>query len=239
MQNPTPAQLSTGFGVAWFDTGVVGQEGSNNGAARRKLSARQQQRALPPDTEDGDTETADAPIVAEAIFTEFDAPLKAFVRQFVPGSSKSHADDVVQETYLRTLTHISNGNTVRSPKSFLFRTAQNLVTSKFFRGSFTKTDTKSDLDAFITDANQVSAERRAMIMQTIDALAVGIAELPRKHRAAFIEMRVLGEDAKTVAKKLGVTPDKVYAYAYYAHRKMDEYCKRHKIELDDLGQLPK
>lgn len=218
---------------------IARQQGSESGAARRTLRAPQQQEeVLPPDTEDGDTEK-DAPVVSEAFLTEHEAPLKVFVRKFVPGACESHADDVVQETYLRTLTHIRNGNTVESPKSFLFKTARNLVTSKFFRGSFVKTDTNCDIEAFIADANQVSPERRAMIMQTIDALTAGLAELPRKYQTVFIGMRMLGEDSKTVAEKLGVSIETVYGYSYAAHKKMDEYCKKHNIEFPDWRQEPK
>lgn len=64
----------------------------------------------------------------EAFLKSYDEHADAIYRYcFFRVFDQDRAQDMVQETYLRTWEYLSRGNEIRNPKAFLYRIARNLI----------------------------------------------------------------------------------------------------------------
>ena len=147
---------------------------------------------------------------AASLYVEHSTSLKRYALRLVPRSDVSHAEDAVQETFARTVKHLRNGNSVESPKGFLFRTLRNLVYNMFYRTERSyETNDMPDMDEFEADAYTCSPERRALAQQQLDAFSSAIAQLPDTYREAFVMRRVYGKSCREIAEVLGRSEDVV------------------------------
>lgn len=117
-------------------------------------------------------------------------------------------EDIVQETYVR-VCQAKNPEAVREPRSFLFRTAQNLALDHVKRaetrltGGFDENDeqgpanwmTPSDTDQ--TYAQVASDEEFVLFCEAVRTL-------PKQCRRAFILKKVYGYTLKEIAAEMGV-----------------------------------
>ena len=173
--------------------------------------------------------------VAASLYREHHNSLKSYVVRRVPGRQISHAEDVVQETFARTLKYLNNGKAVNSPKGFLYTTARNVITSMFYRGwKQVEVESLPNMDDHATSANVSSPENRAFIQQKLDAFSTAIAALPDRYQEAFVRRRIWGENCSEIAAAMQVSESVVSNYATLGWKSLGEYCDRHGIELDDF-----
>ncbi len=174
--------------------------------------------------------------VAASLYRDHKKSLMGYVVRRVPGYEVAHAEDVVQETFVRTIRHLNNGKAVDSPKGFLFTTARNLITSMFYRGrQNAQTDSMPDMDEYTSSANVYSPEHRAMLQQKLDAFSVAIAALPERYQEAFVRRRVWGESCREIAEAMHLSENAVSNYAALGWKLLLEYCKEHEIVLNDFS----
>ncbi|MEO1245935.1 MAG: sigma-70 family RNA polymerase sigma factor [Pseudomonadota bacterium] len=173
--------------------------------------------------------------VAASLYREHQNSLKSYVIRLVPGYQVSHAEDVVQETFVRTIKHLNNGKVVDSPKGFLYTTARNLITSMFYRGrKHTETDSSPDMDDYASSAHVCSPENRAFMQQKLDAFSTAIAALPERYQEAFVRRRIWGESCSEIAVKMQLSENAVSNYAALGWKQLGEYCDKHGIVLNDF-----
>ena len=178
----------------------------------------------------------DNKIAVTSLYREHEKSLRGYVLRLVPGYEVTHAEDVVQETFVRAIRHLNNGKEVESPKGFLFTTARNLVTSMFYRSrQHTQTDSMPDMDEYTSNANTCSPERRAMVQQKLDAVAAAIATLPERHQEAFVRRRVWGESCSEIAEVMELSEACVSNYATLGWKQLVQYCDVHNIALNDFS----
>ena len=174
--------------------------------------------------------------VAATLYRDHEKSLKGYVVRMVPGYEIAHAEDVVQETFVRTINHLKKGKAVDSPKGFLFTTARNLITSMFYRGrQATETDSMADMDEHSSNANVCSPEHRAMLQQKLDAFSVAIASLPKRYQEAFVRRRIWGESCREIAEVMHLSENAVSNYAALGWKLLVEYCKENEIVLNDFS----
>jgi len=182
-----------------------------------------------------DSEETDSDQVAATLFREHEQSLRSYVIRYVPGFEPSHAEDVVQETFVRTIAHLNNGKAVDSPKGFLFTTARNLITSMFYRGrQRTHTDSHADMDEYALNANACSPEHRAFMRQKLDAFSDAIATLPERYQEAFVRRRIWGESCREIAVKMQLSESAVSNYAALGWKLLGEYCEERGITLESF-----
>ncbi len=180
--------------------------------------------------------SANAKEVAESLYREHEKSLRGYVVRLVPGFEIAHAEDVVQETFIRTIRHLNKGKAVDSPKGFLFTTARNLITSMFYRGrQAILTDSTPDMDEYTSSANVCSPEHRVMLQQKLDAFSAAIAALPRRYQEAFVRRRVWGESCSEIAAAMQLSEASVSNYAALGWKSLVEYCEEHEIVLNDFS----
>ena len=173
--------------------------------------------------------------VAACLYREHEKPLKDYVLRLVPGYEISHAEDVVQETFVRTINYLNNGKVVESPKGFLYTTARNLITSMFYRSSkYTETDSLPDMDDHASSANVCSPENRVFMQQKLDAFSTAIAALPERYQEAFVRRRIWGESCSEIAAKMQLSENAVSNYAALGWKLLGEYCDKNRIMLNDF-----
>lgn len=176
--------------------------------------------------------------LAVALYNEHKKSLQTYVRQRLPGAHLAHAEDVVQETFARTVRHLNNGNQVESPRGFLFTTARNLITSMFYRRrEYMETDATEDMDAYAADANACSPQRSVAARQRLDALIAAIAGLPKNYQEAFVRRRIWGESCREIAAAMGIKEHTVSTYVALGWQLLDDYCKEHDIDLQSFTDL--
>lgn len=181
-----------------------------------------------------DEVTLDSEGVAAVLYREHEKSLRSYVIRQVPGYERSHAEDVVQETFVRTITHLNNGKAVDSPKGFLFTTARNLITSMFYRGrQRTHTDSHADMDEYAFNAN-TCPEYKAMIGQKLDAFSSAIAALPERYQEAFVRRRIWGESCREIAVAMRLSESAVSNYAALGWKLLLEYCEEEGIKPDSF-----
>ncbi len=199
------------------------------------MSAQLQRQQQDCSTEEFSASPASGDGVAESLYREHEKSLKGYVLRLVPGYEISHAEDVVQETFVRTINHLNNGKVVDSPKGFLYTTARNLITSMFYRGrKNSDTDSLPDMDDHASSANLCSPENRAFMQQKLDAFSTAIAALPARYQEAFVRRRIWGESCSEIAAKMQLSENAVSNYAALGWKQLSEYCDKHGIVLNDF-----
>ena len=173
----------------------------------------------------------------EALYDEHKKNLHSYVRRRLPARDIAQAEDVVQETFARTINHLNNGNTVRSPKAFLYTTARNVITSTVYRRrDRMDTDATEDMDEFAAEASACSPQRRAAAQQHLDALETAISRLPANYQEAFVRRRIWGESCREIAAAMDIKEHTVSTYVALGWQLLEEYCEAHGIELDKLRE---
>ncbi|MEM8682177.1 MAG: sigma-70 family RNA polymerase sigma factor [Pseudomonadota bacterium] len=175
--------------------------------------------------------------IAASLYKEHGKSLRNYVRRLVPGYELSHAEDVVQETFVRAVRHLNNGKAIDSPKGFLYTTARNLITSMFYRGrKHTETDSMPDMDEYALQESVSSLEHGFMLNQKLDALSVAIAALPQRYQEAFVRRRIWGESCPEIAVAMRLSEKAVSNYAALGWKLLGEYCEEHDIVLNDFSE---
>lgn len=175
--------------------------------------------------------------VAASLYRDHGESLWGYVARKVPGHKAEHADDVVQETFFRTITYLKKGKTVDSPRGFLFQTARNIITSMFYRNRHhTETDSWPDMEDQAASDSVSSPEHRAVLRQKLDVFNVAMEAIPERYREAFVRRRVYGESCREIAKEMGVTEHVASNYAVIGWKLLSKYCEEHEITLGDFDE---
>ena len=143
--------------------------------------------------------------------------------------SACDVDDLVQRAFLRTQHHLSSGNTIDAPLSFLFVAVRDLVNERFAQeqgdmvdsplldlsdsnssdsGSVipesTSPDSSSDENDTRLEGRAVSVGRQTMSQLEFDQLCDAVARLPEHLRDAFILRRIYGYSCREAGEQLGL-----------------------------------
>ncbi len=121
--------------------------------------------------------------------------------------SKERAEEMVQETYLKTWQYLEAGNEVDNLRPFLYRVATNLIIDHVRRKKETSLDQMLDANPLAepvgTDERDV--ERKALLRQVKESFA----ELSQEERD-LVTMRYIDDmDPREIAEISGITPNHV------------------------------
>lgn len=135
-------------------------------------------------------------------YRDFDAPLRAFLARRT--RSIFDAEDLAQETFLRLL-RMDDRAGIRSVKSFLFKTATNLVRDRV-RRSHTRM-MRGSVSANEIDLPDTGTEpsKNVESMQVAAAFARTLAELRPSTRQAFLLYRLEAHSHAQIAQQMGIS----------------------------------
>ena len=157
--------------------------------------------------------------MAETLFTDYGDFLRGYVRERVPGRERAHAEDIVQEVFVKVIRHLRKGGDISKPRGFLCTAARNLITSTFYRGQACETDTWENMDDY---SSTQSPSRDAGNQQELDALCAAIAAVPDRYQEAFVRRRIWGESCSEIAEAMCLSESAASNYATLGWKAIQE-----------------
>lgn len=158
------------------------------------------------------------------LYAEYGTSLLRYVTGLVSGD-RVRAEDIVQETILRAWKH-PEVFVERSPRSWLFAVARNLVIDDFRARSSRPPETSAD-----AYGGEASTDGGISAAITRFELQDALASLPPQHREALVAVYYRDLSIADAALELGVPEGTVKSRCYYALRALRVLC-------DERGLLP-
>jgi RNA polymerase sigma-70 factor (ECF subfamily) len=143
------------------------------------------------------------------VFNRYKSSLKCFISGYVVNSQD--VDDVCQETFLRTYKS-SLENEVKTPKSFMFKVAKNLIFSDFRRASTQLNEYVEDIDLVDSQLELNDLESNTLAQEKLGVMCEAIAGLPNKCRQVVVMRKVYGMTTKDIAKRMDISASTVSNY---------------------------
>jgi RNA polymerase sigma factor (sigma-70 family) len=156
------------------------------------------------------------------LFESLRDSLGHYVRRMVPSRD---VEDVVQETFLK-FCKADADQEIRSPRSFMFKTAKNLALDYVKRAEHRLTDSLSadedhlglsDLSTSQGLSDQLATERE------LSAFSDALIRLPAKCRQAFVLRKVYGYTHKEIASLMSISEKTVEKHIALGIRRTTEY----------------
>lgn len=136
-------------------------------------------------------------------FMSMRSSLARLVRGIVP---PKEVEDIVQETYVR-VCQVGHRTAIREPRSFLFRTAQNLALDHVKRSESRLTagvDSVDDVVAADTGQHRDATYDQVASDEEFVLFCEAVRHLPKQCRRAFILKKVYGYTLKEIAAEMGL-----------------------------------
>jgi len=174
-----------------------------------------------------DTEAVGAGLdeqVLAGLYAEHAGPVRAFIRSHV--SDPHRAEDVLQETFLRTWRNINRVQVADgNPRSYLFTTARNILTDEW-RAQSRRPELVHD------DYHLDTAPSDDTVEATLEALLISeaLTRLSSEHREVIQTLYYDGLTVSEAAERLGIAPGTVKSRSYYAVRSL-------RTAFDEMGIL--
>lgn len=135
-----------------------------------------------------------------SIYPDSLRPLCNYLRRFL-GSAEA-AEDVAHDAFLRVYTAPDFAR-IRSPRSYLFRTARNLALNVVNQHDVAKTQGVEEVERFADE--DPSVERQVMTSEEFDMLCIAVGRLPSQRRRVLTLRAIYGYSCREIANHLGVS----------------------------------
>jgi RNA polymerase sigma factor (sigma-70 family) len=145
-------------------------------------------------------------------------------------SSRDIAEDLTQEAFIKV--YAVQNETLRSPRSFLYRTAHNLAMDHMRHRRVAAAEPLDEIAADTLRDNAPAPDVCVAAREELRLIEAAIQELPPKCRKVFILLRFEGRSYKEIALAMALSETMVRKYAVRAL----EHCR---ARLDDRNHLAK
>ena len=152
--------------------------------------------------------------------------LRAFLRRRFP--TVCDWDDVVQETYLKTLKARNKGS-LTSVRGFLFAVAGNVTISLFRKRKYISDLAVSELPTSAVLEDDVNVIETVCGQEEIGLVADAIAGLPGRCREVAVLRLIKGEECHAIATQLGISENTVRVQLARAMKKCAQYFEERGI----------
>ncbi|MCY1720694.1 RNA polymerase sigma factor SigZ [Prolixibacteraceae bacterium Z1-6] len=132
----------------------------------------------------------------ESVWNEYYDQLLRFIRKRVP--DKATAEDLLQNVFLKMLTHIDSLKDSTKIKSWLFQITRNAIADHFRKAKKTE-----NIPVVLSEENNELSDD---VMEEVESwVAPFINNLPAKYREALLLSELKGMSQKEMALYLGIT----------------------------------
>mgnify|MGYP001551032709 FL=1 len=140
-------------------------------------------------------------------------PYEGVLMQFLHQNWRNQSDigDLRQEVYVRVF-EAAQKKIPEHPKTFLLRTAHNLLVDRVRREQIVPFAAVADLDALGLVLETPGPERTAIAKDMLRRLQTALESLPPRCREAVVLKQVEGLDRNAIALRMGISPDAVSQY---------------------------
>jgi RNA polymerase sigma-70 factor (ECF subfamily) len=133
---------------------------------------------------------------------------KSALGRFVARIVKPHdIDDILQETFIRACAAAEKTD-IRHPRSFMFKTAQNLALNHVTSAYYTRTDME-DFSSMDVPEMMESLESEFESKERFLAFCRAVRALPPQCRRVFVLRKVYGLSQQEIADYLGISQSTV------------------------------
>lgn len=156
------------------------------------------------------------------IFESLRGSLAGAVQYIVPSKE---IEDIVQETYIR-ICKAQGERKIRSPRSFMFKTAKNLALDYVKRAESRLADSfdESEESSLATVAGATdSTMDRVCAEEEFSLFCDSIEELPEQCRRAFVLKKVYGYSQKEIASLMNISEKTVEKHISLGFRRCAQY----------------
>lgn len=142
---------------------------------------------------------------AEAWFVREVLPLEAMLMRFLHHNwrDKSDIEDIRQEIYVRVF-NAARSEIPQSAKSFVFKTARNLLINLAQKANVIPIDTVADLETLGIELDAPAPDQSVIARQELRKLQDALDQLPPRHREAVVLGRVEGLSGRAIAARMGI-----------------------------------
>lgn len=133
-------------------------------------------------------------------------------------------EDIVQETYVR-VCKARNKMAIREPRSFLFRTAQNLALDHMKRAETRLTSSSDLLDEmhFSDDGLPIDSTLEQVASdEKFVQFCESVRRLPKQVRRAFVLKKVYGRTQREIAREMNISENVVENYIAQGMKRCEE-----------------
>lgn len=140
-------------------------------------------------------------------------PYEGVLMQFLHQNWRNQSDigDLRQEVYVRVY-EAAQKELPEHPKTFLLRSAHNLLVDRVRREQIVPFAAVADLDALGVALESPGPERSAIAKDMLRRLQSALDQLPPRCREAVVLKQMEGLDRNAIAERMGITPDAVSQY---------------------------
>jgi RNA polymerase sigma factor (sigma-70 family) len=170
-------------------------------------------------------------------FMQNRSSLHRFIAKFL--SRPQDIEDVAQEAYLRAFDAERSGETVRSPKAFLFRIAKNVALNELALKSRQLTVYIEDSISRDVIGEDCPAEDQAMGKEKLAMFCRAVVTLPVQCRRAFLLRKVHGLSHKEIAEQLGLSVSTVEKHVASGLLRCSTYLREGGYPVDSIENLDK
>lgn len=171
----------------------------------------------------------DGSICVEDIWNHFNAQLRRFIRARV--ADIHSAEDILQDVFLKVVTHIHTLNDSARLQSWLYQTTRNAIIDHYRRRTALHDIPESLPEPEIEDD-------RLAIREVASCLDGVIAQLPEPYRQALILVELEGRSHREVAQQFGLSLSGAKSRVQRARRRLKQLlldCCH--FEFDRLGRV--
>ena len=145
--------------------------------------------------------------VIEALSNELRPSLLAYFSRKV--RDRSHAEDLVQEVFLRLVKRSGFDGNRPGAKAYIFETANNVYIDWLRRRRVRQTSSHDSIEPDHPSDEEFSSERVLIGKERLAEAVAVLMELPERTRAIFVLRRIEGLRCKDVAKRLNISASAV------------------------------
>jgi RNA polymerase sigma-70 factor (ECF subfamily) len=138
----------------------------------------------------------------EKLVAAYSGDLQAFLRKKMFKANHADIEDVMQEVYLR-IARYSKLGTIDNVKSFLFKTAENIIIDRARAATSRQAEHHVSFDDQPVEQESVQMERAIEGEQKLMLLKEAILTLPEKTRHVFLLSRFEAQTYPQIAERLG------------------------------------
>lgn len=162
-----------------------------------------------------DTQAVDARRrgIVDALYRKYSQVLRNFLAR--KRLSRDEVADIVQETYCR-LHKSGNVETIRYPKAFLFRVANNVRLNLEKHRRYRIEDDAVDIEGLDAQAEEPGPYRRIKAEQEWAVVSAALEELPPTCRDAFVMNRFENLSYSQIAVELGLSVSMIEKHVSHA-----------------------
>lgn len=158
-----------------------------------------------------------------SLYAAYAPRVRAFVRQYA--TDQQHAEDVVQETFMRAYRQLDRLDAARSPSSYLFTIARNVLTDDWRRSQRRPHLVQDDAAlALVPSRDDVESALEAIVVHE------ALARLTPEHREVVQALYYDGLTVAEAAERLEIAAGTVKSRSYYAVRAL-------RAAFDEMGVL--